>query len=463
MATVASTVPRPPCDVEAAGNSDYGTNSSCSEASKTKGQGIEKLGIFRQGGTLPTSICLSKAAIGAGILSMSAHAAEVGLLYQLCGLVMGAVLTLVSVRFIARASIDTGCWSYEDLCEDLFHPALSLFTGAMQVGNCLGSGAGYLIVCGQIFHVVTGADEFARKLFVLSVGIFVCIPLSLAPHVSFMRHLAAASIAALLLLVGTVIWYLGENGVDETITLQTMWFGPGGATVFTYMNSINNIVFAFNNQFNVPQLTGELTPHPTVQRMTTVAWLTTAACLALFSIVSIFGLLAFGVGDAQGDDLVLDLGPERGSPLVLAALLAVMFSVLTCFQFHIFPIRQFASWSVRKARGRGKDEEATDLKYRGRSVTRWFDIASAVSSVLIIIMIAVVVTSIKSILDFVGAFASAYISFVVPPLWVIQILRRKEGFSWASAEVLSCLAVFSIGAFFFVFGTYSAIRGAFQE
>merc|ERR1711870_146120 len=130
----------------------------------------------------------------------------------------------------------------------------------------------------------------------------------------------------------------------------------------------------------------------------------------------------------QRDSLVVDLAPARKNPLVLVTLLAVMFSVLTCFQFHVYPIRQFAAWAIRKARGRGPDDEKSDVAYFGRSLTRWLDIA----------------------------FALAYISYVVPPLWVIQILRREKGFTWQSMEVLGCLALFSLGAFFFVFGTYSA-------
>merc|ERR1712061_9488 len=133
---------------------------------------------------------------------------------------------------------------------------------------------------------------------------------------------------------------------------------------------------------------------------------------------------------------------------------------LTCFQFHVYPIRQFAAWAVRKARGRGPDGEKSDVAYFGRSLTRWLDMASALASVAVIILIAVVISSLKTILDFIGAFASAYISYVVPPLWVIQILRRQKGFSWSSTEVLGCLALFSLGAFFFVFGTYSAVRDA---
>merc|ERR1712187_318294 len=97
------------------------------------------------------------------------------------------------------------------------------------------------------------------------------------------------------------------------------------------------------------------------------------------------------------------------------------------------------------------------------SLTRWLDMASALASVAVIILIAVVISSLKTILDFIGAFASAYISYVVPPLWVIQILRRRKDFAWSSAEVVGCMALFCLGLFFFAFGTYSAIQGALSQ
>merc|ERR1712050_547837 len=122
-----------------------------------------------------------------------------------------------------------------------------------------------------------------------------------------------------------------------------------------------------------------------------------------------------------------------------------------------------AAWAIRKARGRGPDDEKSDVTYFGRSLTRWLDMASALASVAVIILIAGEISSLKTILDFIGAFASAYISYVVPPLWVIQILRRQKGFAWHNMEVLGCLALFSLGAFFFMFGTYSAIRDALAQ
>ena len=80
--------------------------------------------IFRRGGVLPTGLCLSKAAIGAGVLSMSVHSAEVGILYQLGCLLVAGALAVVSIRMISIASIETQRWSFEDICEELFHPAI---------------------------------------------------------------------------------------------------------------------------------------------------------------------------------------------------------------------------------------------------------------------------------------------------------------------------------------------------
>jgi len=229
--------------------------------------------------------------------------------------------------------------------------------------------------------------------------------------------------------------------------------------VFAYMNTINIIVFAYNNQFNVPQLTGELTPQPSTRRMTTASYISTALAFSLYAVVSLFSVLAFGVADNQKDTLVLDLFPARKHFVVKMTLLAVMFSVLTCFQFHIYPIRQFLAYSFRKARGREANDEGSDTVYYGRSLTRWIDMACAVISVAFAVIIATSITELKTILDFIGAFASAWVSYVIPPLFVIAIRRKQDVFSWRNGEIILCSAFFMLGLFLFVFGTYSAIVG----
>jgi len=383
-----------------------------------------------------------------------------GFIYQLVAMTVGAILSLISVRMIANASVSTKRWSYEDICEELFHPAFSFFTGFLNVCNCIGSAAAYLIVCGQVFVVLSGCNEHGRQLFVAAMGIFVCGPLALAEHLSFMRHLAAMSVLGLLLLVISVVWFAGEHGPDESVTRENFLVGTGATTVFTYMNTINNIVFAYNNQFNVPQLTGELKPEPTVSKMSKVSFLSTGLSTVLYIGVSVFGVLAFGVGENQKDSLILDLYPARGYWLVQAALLAVMFSVLTCFQFHVYPIRQFAAFTVRKIRGREADDKRPDPLFLGRSLTRWFDVASALSAVSVIVLIAVVISTLRTILDFMGAFTAAYTSYVVPAIWVIQVARRQEGFTWCSPRVLGSTAFLFLGVFLIGFGTYSVVTEA---
>merc|ERR1712187_292953 len=100
------------------------------------------------------------------------------------------------------------------------------------------------------------------------------------------------------------------------------------------------------------------------------------------------------------------------------------------------------------------------MGYAGRTLTRWLDIGCALVSVAIIILIAVVITSLKTVVDFIGAFASAYISYVLPPIWVIAVRHKQKGLSWWSAENLLCLALFALGGFFFSFGTYAAVSSA---
>merc|ERR1712227_1114431 len=123
--------------------------------------------------------------------------------------------------------------------------------------------------------------------------------------------------------------------------------------------------------------------------------------------------------------------------------------------FHIYPIRQFLAYVVRKARRRDVDS-CEDISVYGVSVTRWLDMCCALLTVIVAVIIAVFVTKLKTILDFIGAFAGAWVSYVIPPLFIIQIRRRKACFSWLKLEIQLCLAFFSLGIFLFVFGTFAA-------
>jgi hypothetical protein len=274
-----------------------------------------------------------------------------------------------------------------------------------------------------------------------------------------LRHLAALSIGAIFLLVICVVIWPIQHGIEGSVDIDSFENGRGGATAFVYMNSVNNMIFAYCNAFNVPQLTGELTPKPGVRRMTLVGVVAVSVTFLLYSSVSVAGVLAFGVETIK-DDFVLDLAPGRNDPLVFVTLAGVMFSVIVCFQFQIYPIRQFCAYGFRKVRGLSSEVNAAGTKQvAGVQFARLVDMSCGVVTVLVALLIALVVTEIRVVLDFIGAFASSWISYVVPPLWVIQMCRTGKGLAWLEGEVIGCSILFIVGLFLFSFGTFAAIRG----
>lgn len=414
-------------------------------------------GKMRHGGTLPSALMLSKAAIGSGVLSMAGHSAQVGFVFTGVGLVISGILTIISIRMLGDVSMRIKKWSFEDVTEDLYHWSLAALTGFVNAVNCLGSATAYLIVCGQVAQALFQVSETVRKIVITCAALFIALPLALAPHVNFMRYLASASICALIFLVISVVYVLSRDGVHDTVTSEAFFGGSGNDynkfTVGLYVNSLNNIVFAYNNQFNVPQITGELNPK-TLNRVTYMGVISTILSFTMYLMVSCFGVLTFGT--EQKDTLVVDLAPERKNPVVWIALMAVAYSVLTCLEFHIYPIRQFLAYFIRKARN--MDVDAEDVVWYGKPVARWLDIVCAVGSVLMALLVALALQSITKLIDIIGGFASGFISYVVPPLWIFAIRQREEGSIMARpGEFALCVCIFLLGWFFVIYGTYNAI------
>lgn len=459
-------------DIEmSAGSNDSSTESSDPDKSSSdQGEAAPTVGgchstarkTMRRGAVVPTAICLSKAAIGAGVLSMASHAGETGLTFMLTTMVIGGLLTVISICMIGEAALETRRWSFEDICEELFHPVVSFITGFINASSCLGSATAYLIIAGQVFQVLTGTSATWRRGFIIIVGLVVCLPLCLAKHVGFMRHLATLSILGLVFLIASVVYVLELNGPDPEVASGSIFMAPP-ANTYTYMNCLNIVVFAYNNQFNVPQLVGELNPQGPRQ-VTLVSIISTCVAFALYSSVCFFGIWVFGYH--QPETLVLALTPYKRSLVVIGSLVSVLFSVLMCFEFHIYPIRQFLAYTLRKIRRKSAEEaESNEELLWGRPIGRTLDIICGVVTVLFAIATAVFLTSLRTLLDFMGAFAAAYISMVVPPLWLIRLqMRRNVSFrDWVTLTNLLNVVVLGLGVFFFIFGTYASLHGNAED
>merc|ERR1712048_427350 len=199
---------------------------------------------------------------------------------------------------------------------------------------------------------------------------------------------------------------------------------------------------------------GELKPQG-MKRVRGMGYISSGLSFVLYWFVSLFGVVTFGM--KQKDSLVVDFQDYNRNPLVICALFAVGFSVLTCFEMHIYPIRQFLAYAIRKSRGLDVDDEGSDNQWRGISYTRLLDIGSAIFSVIVCILIAAKLTKIKDLTDLIGAFASRYIAFVVPPLCLMKIRHRQGGIFVRPFEGIICILMLLLGLFFVLYGTYDAV------
>lgn len=409
--------------------------------------------LLRPGSLLSSMVCLTKAAIGAGVLPFSEQASVTGLAFHISALVLGGVLTASSINITGEVALATGKRSYEEICAHLFHPVLSIFTGFVNACNCLGSAVAYLIVARAVFQVLTDCGELGCRIFLVSVGAFICLPLAIARHVNSLRHLALASLFLLVFFPLSILLILGTSGVSDSVDGETFLLGPWARKIdpCRYAVSFYAIIFAYNNQFLVPQVVWEMETK-SMAAVRLVSTVSTSLVFVLYAAITVLGVLAFG--DDEKENLVQMLAQYKSEPLATIALISIGLSALMCFAFHVYPIRQFLAFCFLRFL-REEDPVQHELK------ARRLDIVFGVLSALLAVVVANFITSLHHVLAFVRAFAAAYIAFVVPALLILRMhmkakTRSSSCICW---RTFYYIILFSVGTFFVLFGTYTSVHG----
>lgn len=424
---------------------------------------------FQQGGSIPSGLCLAKAAIGSGVLTMVTQCAEVGLAVMTVLLAAGVVLTVLSIRMIGEASIATRCGSFEDICDELLHPYISFFTGLANAVNGISVATTYLYLCGQAWATLSSQDG-PQHVAIIFCGIGICLPMSICRKVTVMRYVALVSLCGTLFLIISMLIIpsmqehdpASNDGSWEPLSFEEMWFHHNATSPVTYMTIVNAIIWSYNCQSVVPQLTAELESEAW-NSVNGMAWISTVICFVIYFTVSVVGVYAFGSGFPASDNLVLLFKPYAAHAIVQISLLAVMVSLMCCLEFQIFPVRQFFAWCIRKARRRSRGEELTDRVWCRVSCTRWFDILGAFLTVSTATFLATQLTDLSQLLSFVGGFCGTYICYVIPSIWLIALRKRDGEWSPKSLDGIVAIGLLTIGVVLFVLGTTASIVQALNN
>jgi solute carrier family 38 (sodium-coupled neutral amino acid transporter), member 7/8 len=434
-----------------------------------------KVGMFHAGSTTVAIITLAKNTLGAGILGLPLKTMYAGIPLFMLLLVLAAFFTVKSIEYICLGARRTGKYVFEEITESLYGRGMGIFLGIAMLVNCYGA---------SIVYVVTIIDSFSTLLAsvqevggpnwpvyaTLIVGGTILVPFSVFERISSLRPLSLAGVIGAFITVLSIVYAFCRLGVSETFSkdggsVTGIVMRPLG-TFMEMMTVLNILCFAFCNQFNVPQVFGEMSEKSHKSAMS-LGIVSTGIAFGLYILSSVCGYLAYGT-DIQGDIINnFKSFTDNGDVLIYMGVSAVTLSVSICHLLNNFPMRLSVLYFL--------PPEYENNKLIKISVP----IFTAVST----IGFAIWYQDMGFFLGIVGALTGSIIGYIVPALFAIRIAQRDrfEAHSAASGDVVAgkeysqlpwynevvanpvAYTMIAVGTVIGIVGTFSEIYGAVNK
>ena len=359
-------------------------------------------------------LTLAKGTLGAGILALPQKAMYGGIPVFLVLLLIGGYFTARSIEMIGKGCKYTNKYVFEEVTEALLGKSMAIALGISMLLNCYGASIVYVIAIRGAFTSLltqvqqsTGTDWPVYATIILGGAILV--PLSVVERLNSLRILSLAGVVGVFFTVASVIYGLGYEGVAADLsaapassTFSTIMTPTGGFVEI--MGVVSTVTFAFCNQFNVPQVYGELNDKQagTVRK---IAFVSTVLPSVLYIITAITGYLCAGL--ATQDNIFLNFEPliQAGKVMVYFGILAVVLSVAMCHLLNNFPMRLSVVFFA--------PEHWADSK--------WVRYGVPLFTALSTIAIAILYQNLSVVLGLVGALTGSVICYIVPALFSIRV------------------------------------------
>jgi amino acid permease len=414
-----------------------------------------KGGFLEEGGVWGTALSLTKATLGTGVLVLGLTARSVGIPLLSVLLVVGAFFTVKSVGMLSRSCELTGKWSYNDLADDLYGSKMAIIVSIAMVFNCYGSAVGYIIAIGDGLQWVFQPNSKEMKLMQLAITTGILLPLACIRKISKLRYFSFFGVLGVSLIVIAAIYIIIKDGVHETIKLDpnAIW-SPAILNISSIMNAFSTISFSFVCQYNVPHLYNELkTRNP--KMMTSVSIRSVSLSLTLYLIAGICGYLALGL-NIHGS-ILSNIQPyvKKGEIYPIIATIGCVISVCVAHALQTYPIRQTFEYGYKRILQKDKS-----------SIPILFSMGVSCLIVYLSYLNAILLPSLKSCIQVVGAIGASAVAYIFPPLFEIKLIKKKREEDKTSEETQPSLwlhyLLLTIGAISGTVGTYFAIDEAIK-
>ena len=373
-----------------------------------------KISTFGAGSVGAAIMTLAKGTLGAGILALPMKTMYSGIPLFLTLLIVSGYFTARSVEMIAKGALKTNRFVFEEIAESLLGRNVAIILGISMLLNCYGASIVFVIAIKDAFSSLlvevtasTGNDWPAYA--TLIVGAAVLVPLSILERLNSLRILSLAGVLGVFFTVGSVIYALGYLGISGTFTapphesVPKSIMKPSGGFM-EIMTVISTVTFAFCNQFNVPQMFGELKDKQT-KNVTIIAYISTLLPMLLYIVTAISGYLCYGFGIADNiftnfADLVV-----QGKVLIWIGIATVVLSVALCHLLNNFPMRLSVIFFL------------PERFHENKWIRYGVPLFTAVST----IGIALGYANLSAFLGLVGASTGSVICYIIPALFSIKV------------------------------------------
>lgn len=367
-------------------------------------------GFLSKGSASTAILALAKGTLGAGILFLPQKCMFTGiplflLLLPLCGF-----FTAKSLTMIAKGANYTNKFVFEEITESLLGRGMAITLGISMLVNCYGASIIFVIAIKgsletllAVVQAETGQDWPLYATLIL--GGLVLVPLSIVEKINSLRILTLAGVIGVFFTVASVVYALATLGQSPTLHRDyPVVIFPGARGMMDIMNAISTVTFAFCNQFNFPQVFGELSDR-SKSTVFNVATISTLIPLALYSFTAVAGYLCYGL-DIQ-DNILINFAPliEAGAAMIYIGTIAVSLSVSMCHLLNNFPMRLSVIYFL--------PESHHDSKWIRYSVP----LLTAVST----IAIALLYSDLSLFLGLVGASTGSIICYIVPAMFSMRV------------------------------------------
>ncbi|KAI1198258.1 transmembrane amino acid transporter [Nemania serpens] len=373
--------------------------------------------------------------LGAGTLAMPSALSHFGMVLGVFVILWSGFTSAFGLYLQSRCAryLDRGSSSFFALSQLTYPNAAVIFDAAIAI-KCFGVGVSYMIIIGDLMPgVVEGFDSRAASIaylmdrnFWITVFMLFIIPLSFLRRLDSLKYTSIIALVAIGYLIVLVVYHFATDTLAPRDKIRIIhWAGPVEA-----LASLPVVIFAYTCHQNMFSILNEIKDNSPKSILGVISS-SIGSAAGVYTLVSVTGYLTFG-NDITGN-IVSMYTPSTASTIAKAAIvILVTFSV----PLQVHPCRASVDavlkWRPNAIPGTQGRTSSPNTRLLLPTATRsdhgssapMSDLRFAILTTILLVLayaVALTVTSLETVLAYVGSTGSTAISFILPGLFYYKI------------------------------------------